>query len=525
MATTASSPRGAAGQYGASSLLDLAVDLINDAKGATDGKRKIYLLEQVKEIVLHRDKSLLSQLLPSIMDFMIEKSTAVKKFLVVFCNDIVSSSMEYTPDMLNLYSYIVAENTESLLKTIGNDLRFHYANIVMYIVNLPPLKQKQLSSHGQANPNQMWQQLRDVINVFVDMISQDRSDSLRTVAIKLLEPVILFGLASSVEAGPKVNDPRLKRTAGVASAAATAGTTEQTANSIPLHHHFINRNEVEQEAEALLTKVLLWANRNGPQSAPFSPPLMSILGQVIAGIASARPAVLSKTTIAIGQLVQGKANVCGTMPGSSREQLARTVQRLIRSLTGKASEESNVARLRGAVAVLEGLGFEDTNGGKRERESPTTEDIDEQQHKLLRADAIAALNASETTLRSRSSAPTTAGLPSSSTLGETVSTASATIPSQQTETELANSIADLEAYTTSIRLGGVLLQPVPRQSTLLLPGVAPGMLQVAPVSLSTGQLDALNTVAFEAFIRLLDSFDEAISYPPVGFNERVGVIT
>ena len=37
-----------------SSLLDLAVDLLNEAKNARDSKSKLFYLEQIREILLHR---------------------------------------------------------------------------------------------------------------------------------------------------------------------------------------------------------------------------------------------------------------------------------------------------------------------------------------------------------------------------------------------------------------------------------------------------------------------------------------
>ena len=44
------------------SLHDLAIDLMNDAKGAKNVAAKLYNLEQIKEIAFHRDVSILSEL-------------------------------------------------------------------------------------------------------------------------------------------------------------------------------------------------------------------------------------------------------------------------------------------------------------------------------------------------------------------------------------------------------------------------------------------------------------------------------
>ena len=36
------------------SLLDLAIDLLNEVKAANDSKSKIFFLEQIREILIHR---------------------------------------------------------------------------------------------------------------------------------------------------------------------------------------------------------------------------------------------------------------------------------------------------------------------------------------------------------------------------------------------------------------------------------------------------------------------------------------
>lgn len=45
------------------SLQDLAVEILNEAKLLGDSKQKLYKLEQIKEICLHRDPSILPLLM------------------------------------------------------------------------------------------------------------------------------------------------------------------------------------------------------------------------------------------------------------------------------------------------------------------------------------------------------------------------------------------------------------------------------------------------------------------------------
>jgi len=41
------------------SLRNLAIELVNEAKSHTDGKSRLYYLEQLKEILLNRDRHLI----------------------------------------------------------------------------------------------------------------------------------------------------------------------------------------------------------------------------------------------------------------------------------------------------------------------------------------------------------------------------------------------------------------------------------------------------------------------------------
>ena len=70
-------------------LGDLAVDIINAAKATKDARQKVFQLEQLREIVLHRDKSLLPDVIGDAFDFMVDKSVHVRKFLILFGRDLL----------------------------------------------------------------------------------------------------------------------------------------------------------------------------------------------------------------------------------------------------------------------------------------------------------------------------------------------------------------------------------------------------------------------------------------------------
>lgn len=121
------------------SLLDVAVDLINDAKGA-ESKTKLYLLEQAKEIVLHREKSIMRDLAPTLFDFMIDKNVAVRKFLIKFSSDSMTIPEHMPlifPSFLNLVNFLMHDANDSMLILIVREFQKFYEKIIMSIVSMP----------------------------------------------------------------------------------------------------------------------------------------------------------------------------------------------------------------------------------------------------------------------------------------------------------------------------------------------------------------------------------------------------
>lgn len=63
------------------SLRDELVELINKAK-LQDSKAKLETLAQVEEIVLHRERDLLNEFMPILLDFEIDRHVDVRRWLV-----------------------------------------------------------------------------------------------------------------------------------------------------------------------------------------------------------------------------------------------------------------------------------------------------------------------------------------------------------------------------------------------------------------------------------------------------------
>lgn len=92
---------------------DLVVDLLNQAKETGETQKKLFLLEQVKEIVLHRDSTLLADILPEVLELMLERSVQIRRFLIQLGGEAIGKSALTIPTVLSMFAHLVMENNES----------------------------------------------------------------------------------------------------------------------------------------------------------------------------------------------------------------------------------------------------------------------------------------------------------------------------------------------------------------------------------------------------------------------------
>jgi hypothetical protein len=148
----------------------------------------------------------------------------------------------------------------------------------------------------------------------------------------------------------------------------------KTVQEISMHHAFINRVELEKEADSLLAKMVLWARRGGSQQAPFSPMLQCRLGQTLALVATERPHTLKTIIPALNYLLQGgqsKGDICAQMTAVGRQHLSVGILRLLRIapkyLSNQGPEYEQLLQLRQAINVLD-----DSTSSKTDSSSSTT---------------------------------------------------------------------------------------------------------------------------------------------------------
>lgn len=360
------------------SLYDLVIDLINDAKNTKDNQTKLYVLEQIKEICFHRDKAILKDVMGNIIDFMIEKSMPVRKFLIKFMEEAILQDMDNSFSYyLNLINYLIQESNDSLLIILAKSFQNYYDSILLKIANMSPTSKSQ---GILLDSKQLWSIFNSIVLKFHDFISSSRNDQLKVYCLKIFEIEMIFGLPNPVtmtSSDPRlaarkvVNDPRLARgggsSKGMVDSSSSAGTSNKSVDEISLHHPFISKTEIQRAAEENFTKALLWSSKGGPQGYPFTPNLMALLGQLIANVSSIRLKNAPTGAKALIYMIQGKGSIIATMTGSDRENLARAVHRLLRATNAAsaADPEGIVPKLKASVAALENLGIDSAVLGQK----------------------------------------------------------------------------------------------------------------------------------------------------------------
>eukprot|EP01031_Cornospumella_fuschlensis_P036384 gene36384-44136_t len=252
-------------------LRDLAIDVINTAKSSKDARQKVFQLGQLREIVLHRDKSLLPDFIEEIFTFIVDKSAQLRKFLVSFAGDLLEQDFPLSlSHMLTMGVFFLTESNDSVIVALAEVIAKFYARIVLAIVRMP-------SAPSGLDPKAMWEQFRLILSKLNEFISSGRSDNLRRACLKVMEEQVLFGTpmtGATASMDPRLSrkvDPRLARTADAASSSSSSQGVEQ----IPLHHAHISRTLLTQEAEDTFNKLCMYVYKGGPQASLFSPSLMS----------------------------------------------------------------------------------------------------------------------------------------------------------------------------------------------------------------------------------------------------------
>lgn len=408
------------------------VDLLNEAKEVEAGQR-LFVLEQVREILINREQSLLREFLPHVMDLSVLANTKLRRFLIKFGGGALNLDFTLLPVVLESFNFMMTDQSESVHKAIASELTKIYGRAVMAIVRGNAVDAK-------GSGEQVWSKLNGMVERLMNFAASPRSESVRTQALHLIEVVLLFGFP----APPKSHDPRKRRTA-----ASTETESDLSVEDVPLHHPFIAKNELEETAEDTLTKTVLWAINGGPRGYPFSPSQMCVLGQLLSSVASRRKGkvtagdepVAVKAGRALVAVMQG-GNMASTMAMTAAERgdLIRSVNRFLKSEFVPSSDSRGlVSELLAAIASVESLKGDEGSGASKKRKAATSVDkeaaaADEAEEETTRASAVAALDSLESEIKR-------AKHEEAGREREAAASSSSSTPGAVAETELASQFA------------------------------------------------------------------------------------
>ena len=95
---------------------------------------------------------------------------------------------------------------------------------------------------------------------------------------------------------------------------------------------------------------------------------MNILGIIVSNIASLRPKQSSLAAPALVFLLQGKGNLCQQMTGFKRDQLARSIQKLLKAVYALSDPDNVMGKLRTVMDALVAIGIGPAADGTQQHE-------------------------------------------------------------------------------------------------------------------------------------------------------------
>ena len=162
----------------------LCLDLIDEAKVATDAETKVQKLGQIKEIIMNRNPNLLRVYAPEVMDFMSQQTVKIRKFLIQFASEAFSKDKTMVAQIVVLFNYYMSDSSENVLKPLLSE----YARLYQLMV----LEVSALRQVGEdVDPIAIWHQLQGITTFCIGVISSKKSEELRTLALRCGESILM----------------------------------------------------------------------------------------------------------------------------------------------------------------------------------------------------------------------------------------------------------------------------------------------------------------------------------------------
>lgn len=168
-------------------LREEAVRLLNTHKYNVDTASKMEPLRQLKEILLHREPSLLPEFVPYLLELQGERSSPIRKFLAEMIEELGLKYLEYLPDMVPVLIAFLKDDTPAVARqavsTGTNLFRNTFEEVALQGI---------YSGHVDHSLEDSWAWMVKFKDAVYPIAFQPGTDGVKLLAVKFVETTILL---------------------------------------------------------------------------------------------------------------------------------------------------------------------------------------------------------------------------------------------------------------------------------------------------------------------------------------------
>ncbi|KAL5463371.1 hypothetical protein EMCRGX_G032264, partial [Ephydatia muelleri] len=156
------------------------VQLLNQAQ-LVQRDKKLECLQQVKELIVHKDPDLLDSFLDEVMAFQQDTVADVRKLVVSIMEDACKTDPELMHRVIPMLAYMLKDNNPNVLK-----------RVLACFIQLYRIAFRHIAAAKASNSDlqEIWDVLTEVKQQVLELIDSD-NDGIRTLAIKFTEILII----------------------------------------------------------------------------------------------------------------------------------------------------------------------------------------------------------------------------------------------------------------------------------------------------------------------------------------------
>eukprot|EP00250_Pteridium_aquilinum_P033702 c611_g1_i1 orf=440-4438(-) len=291
------------GVMGTGHLREEAVSYLNDAKMLGDTSAKTNMLKRLKEILLHRDPSLLEEFVPHLMELQTERSSPIRNYLVQMIQEIGLRHSEHIPSMVPILLTLMGDDTPAVARhaiSTGSSLfRSTFEQVALQGI---------YAGHVDTKLQRSWGWMTTLKDAVYSASKEHSNDGVRLLAIKFIEMVILL---FTPEPNGSIQPPPLPQK-----------SDKNVFNVTWLHggHPVLDVGLLGQEASKNLS--LLLNQLRAPEILKIPGPVAVVLVNSLASIAKQRPSMYGRVL----PVLLGLVPILELMKGAQVKSVAQALK-------------------------------------------------------------------------------------------------------------------------------------------------------------------------------------------------------